>query len=118
MSTIYLDHSATTPVDPRVLEVMLPYFTQVYGNASSGHRVGRAADHAIENARETIATVLNCQPSEIVFTSGGSESDNLAVRGAAWSARERGTHLITTPIEHGAVGKTIDQLVKLQDFTS
>ncbi len=118
MTTVYLDHSATTPVDPRVLEAMIPYFTQSFGNASSGHGIGRAADKAIENARETIANVLNCRPSEIVFTSGGSESDNIAVRGAAWGARERGKHLITTPIEHGAVGKTVEQLVAAQGFTS
>ena len=118
MTPIYLDQSATTPVDPRVVDAMLPYFTEVYGNASSAHRHGRSAEAAIEDARETIAGVLNCKPSEIVFTSGGSEGDNLAVRGAAWSARAhgKGTHLITTPIEHGAVGKTIDQLASLQGF--
>ena len=118
MPQIYLDHSATTPTDPRVVETMIPYFTEVYGNASSAHRFGRGAENAIEDARETIASVLNCKPNEIIFTSGGSESDNLAVRGAAWSARQagRGTHLITTPVEHGAVGKTIDQLAQLQGF--
>ena len=118
MPQIYLDHSATTPTDPRVVQTMLPYFTEVYGNASSAHSFGRNAENAIEDARETIARVLNCQPDEIVFTSGGSESDNLAVRGAAWAARQqgKGTHLITTPIEHGAVGKTIDQLATFQGF--
>jgi cysteine desulfurase len=118
MKPIYHDHSATTPTDPRVVDAMLPYFTEVYGNASSAHRHGRSAEAAIEDARETIAGVLNCKPSEIIFTSGGSEGDNLAVRGAAWAARSRGkgTHLITTPIEHGAVGKTIDQLASLQGF--
>ncbi len=118
MSTIYLDHSATTPVDPRVLQAMIPYFTEIYGNASSAHYFGRSAENAIEEARETIAAVLKCKPKEIIFTSGGSESDNLAIRGAAWSARQqgKGTHLITTPIEHGAVGKTIDQLAALQGF--
>jgi cysteine desulfurase len=117
MTAIYLDHSATTPVDPRVLETMLPYFTEVYGNASSAHRFGRNAENAIEEARERIAKVLNCKPSEIIFTSGGSEGDNLAIRGGAWAARKRGNHLITTPIEHGAVGKTVDQLADLQGFT-
>lgn len=118
MPQIYLDHSATTATDPRVVEAMLPYFTEVYGNASSAHRFGRSAENAIEDARETIASILNCSPSEIIFTSGGSESDNLAVRGAAWSARQagRGTHLITTSIEHGAVGNTIAQLAQLQGF--
>jgi cysteine desulfurase len=119
MTDIYLDHSATTPTDPRVVEAMLPYFTQTFGNASSGHRFGRLAEYAIDEARETVAGVLNCKPSEIVFTSGGSESDNLAVRGAAWAARLKHgkTHLITTSIEHGAIGKTVDQLAKHQGFT-
>lgn len=118
MSVIYLDHSATTPTDPRVVQTILPYFTEVYGNASSAHTFGRNAEFAIEEARETIARVLNCQPNEIIFTSGGSESDNLAVRGAAWSARlqGKGVHLITSCIEHGAIGKTVDQLTKLEGF--
>lgn len=115
---VYLDHSATTPTDPRVVETMLPYFTEIYGNASSVHSSGRAAEQAIEDARERVARVLNCKPSEIVFTSGGSESDNLAVRGAAWSGRKggRGNHLITTPIEHSAVTKTVSQLATLMGF--
>ncbi|MCA0452842.1 MAG: cysteine desulfurase [Chloroflexi bacterium] len=118
MTNIYLDHSATTPVDPRVLQAMIPYFTEVYGNASSAHYFGRNAENAIEEARETIAAVLQCKPKEIIFTSGGSESDNLAIRGAAWAAhtKGKGTHLITSPIEHGAVGKTIDQLAAQQGF--
>jgi cysteine desulfurase len=101
-----------------VVEAMMPYFTEVYGNASSIHSFGRKAEQAIEDARETVARVLNCQPSEIVFTSGGSESDNLAVRGAAWAARQqgRGLHLITTPIEHNAVVKTVDQMAKVMGF--
>jgi len=117
MPQIYLDHSATTPTHPQVVEAMLPYFTDVFGNASSGHSFGRSAEAAIEKARFTIARVLNCKPTEIIFTSGGSESDNLAVRGAAWSARSKGrTRLITTCIEHGAIGKTIGQLAKLHGF--
>ncbi len=118
MTPIYLDHSATTPTDPRVVQAMIPYFTEVYGNASSAHSYGRSAEHAIESARETIAAVLKCKPKEIIFTSGGSESDNLAVRGAAWYASQqgKGTHLITTSIEHGAIGKTIEQLAALQGF--
>ncbi|HEX2907771.1 MAG TPA: cysteine desulfurase family protein [Phototrophicaceae bacterium] len=120
MTPIYLDHSATTPVDPRVVDAMLPYFTEVYGNASSGHAFGRDAEKAIEDARETIAGVLNCQPHEIIFTGCGSESDNLAVRGAAWAGRRsgKGKHLITTPIEHGAIGKTVEQLAQFQGFES
>lgn len=116
---IYLDYSASTPVDPRVLEVMLPYFTEVYGNPSSAHSFGRKAEQAIENARETMARLFRCKPNEIIFTSGGSESDNLAVRGAAWRARRdgRGHHLITTPVEHSAVTRTVRQLAEAQGFT-
>ncbi|MFO7322561.1 MAG: cysteine desulfurase family protein [Chloroflexota bacterium] len=118
MRSIYLDHSATTPVDPRVVEAMLPYFSEIYGNASSSHVFGRQAESAIEDAREAVARVLGCKPSEVIFTGCGSESDNLAVRGAAWAASQqgRGTHLITSPIEHGAVGKTVEQLASLQGF--
>ena len=115
---VYLDHSATTPTDPRVVEAMTPYFTEIYGNASSAHQFGRKAETAIENARRSIASILNCKPSEIVFTSGGSESDNLAVRGAAWSmcTQYGKNHLITTPIEHSAVGRTCKQLADLMGF--
>ncbi|MEO0564322.1 MAG: cysteine desulfurase family protein [Chloroflexota bacterium] len=117
--SVYLDYSATTPMDTRVVESMMPYFTEVYGNASSAHGFGRKAESAIEEARSIVAKVLNCQPNEVVFTSGGSESDNLAVRGAAWAAREqgRGLHLITTPIEHSAVVRTINQLAAIQGFS-
>lgn len=116
--SVYLDHSATTPTDPRVVEKMLPYFTEFYGNASSIHGFGRKAEQAIEDAREMIAKILNCDPIEIVFTSGGSESDNLALRGAAWTALQqgRGNHLITTPVEHSAIGRTTAQLVDLMGF--
>ncbi|HEX2905752.1 MAG TPA: cysteine desulfurase family protein [Phototrophicaceae bacterium] len=118
--SVYLDHSATTPTDSRVVAAMLPYFTEIYGNASSTHQFGRSAEAAIETARETVARVLNCQPSEIVFTSCGSESDNLALRGAAWTTRqqERGQHLVTTPIEHLAVIRTVQQLAELMGFES
>lgn len=117
--TVYLDHSASTPCDPRVLEAMMPYFTEVYGNSSSSHSFGRKAETAIERAREKMAKVLNCKPKEIVFTSGGSESDNMAVRGAAWLARTqgKGAHLITTPVEHSAVTATVRQLAAMQGFT-
>ena len=115
--TVYLDHSASTPTDPRVVEAMLPYFTEVYGNASSSHKFGRKAESAIEQARETVARILNCKPTEIVFTSGGSESDNLAIRGAAWMKRGSGRqHLITAPTEHEAVGSTVRQLGDVMDF--
>lgn len=117
--TIYLDHSASTPCDPRVVEAMTSYFSEVYGNSSSAHSFGRQAESAIERARSTIAHVLNCQPKELFFTSGGTESDNMAVRGAAWAARasSKGAHLITTPVEHSAVTNTIKQLAAIQGFT-
>ncbi len=115
--TIYLDYSASTPTDPRVVEAMLPYFTEIYGNPSSAHHVGRQAENAVEEARATIARIFGCKPSEVVFTSGGTESDNLAVRGAAYSNRAAGNHLITTPIEHSAVIKTVQQLADHMGFT-
>lgn len=117
--TVYLDHSATTPTDPRVVEAMMPYFTEVYGNPSSIHSFGRRAEQAVEDARETIAAILNCKPVEIVFTSGGSEADNLAIRGAAWYQRtikSDRNYLITTPLEHNAVGQTMAQLDQVMGF--
>lgn len=109
---IYLDYAATTPVDPRVLEAMLPYFNNDYGNPSSIHHFGRRAEGALERARQDIAARLNCSPDEILFTSCGSESDNLALRGGALAAREQSGagHLITTPIEHSAVIATARHL--------
>jgi cysteine desulfurase len=117
---VYLDYAASTPVDPRVLEAMLPYFSEHYGNASSAHGFGRRAENVIEGARETVARVLNCQPKEIVFTSGGSESDNLAIRGAAWKARQATNRrqLVTTPVEHEAVGRTVWQLSEMMGFAA
>jgi len=109
---IYLDHSATTPVDPRVVEQMLPYFTEKFGNASSLHRWGQAALAALDESRRIIADILGASPKEIVFTSGGSESDNLALRGVAFALRSKGNHLITTPIEHHAILNTAAQLEK------
>lgn len=102
---IYLDHSATTATDPRVVEAMMPYWTTVFGNASSLHQVGKTAKAALNKARETVAGVFNCEPAEIIFTSGGTESDNLALRGVAEAmrARGRGKHIITTAVEHHAV---------------
>jgi cysteine desulfurase len=116
--TIYLDHAATTPVDARVIAAMQPYWSEVFGNTSSGHAMGRAAHQALDAARQTVAQVLHCRPDEITFTGGGTESDNLAVRGAALAARQagRGQHLITIPIEHHAVGATFDQLRELYGF--
>jgi cysteine desulfurase len=115
---IYLDHSATTPVDPRVIEAMTPFWRDVFGNTESSHAFGREAANALEGARQTVADILNCRLSEIVFTSSGTEADNLALRGVAWAARHagRGNHIVSTPIEHHAVGHTVDQLRDLFDF--
>ncbi|MFA0751713.1 MAG: hypothetical protein SLRJCFUN_002116 [Candidatus Fervidibacter sp.] len=100
---IYLDYAATTPLDPRVLEAMMPYLTEKFGNPNSIHAFGREARKAVDEAREKIAALLNCRPSEIVFTSGGTESDNLALRGVASAYRQKGNHIVTTTIEHHAV---------------
>jgi cysteine desulfurase len=102
---VYLDHSATTPTDPRVVNAMTPYWTTVFGNASSLHRVGKAAGAALINAREAVAEALSCRLTEVVFTSGGTESNNLALRGVAEAmrARGRGKHIITTQVEHHSV---------------
>ncbi|HEY0755432.1 MAG TPA: cysteine desulfurase family protein [Ktedonobacteraceae bacterium] len=108
--TIYLDHAATTALDQRVLEAMLPYFTTEYGNASSIYTLGRHAMQAIDGAREEVAEILNCRPTEVVFTGGGSESDNLALKGLAFTAQKKGQHIITTPIEHHAVLHTCNYL--------
>ncbi len=109
---IYMDHAATTPVHPSVVEAMLPYLTEQYGNPSSVHTLGRGALAALDEARRTVAGVLGCTPREIVFTGGGSEADNLALRGAAFAAREkgRGSHIITSAVEHHAVLHTVEQL--------
>jgi cysteine desulfurase len=109
---IYLDHSASTPVDPRVVEAMHPYFSGHYGNASGLHRQARASARALDQARRDVAELFGCKPKEVVFTSCGSESDNLAIRGVAWTAKlaGQGRHIITSPIEHHAVTHTIDQL--------
>ena len=111
---IYLDHAATTPVDPRVVEAMLPYWTEQYGNPSSIYSLGRAAARALESARETVASILHCEPREVIFTSCGTESDNLAIRGVAFARRAagKGNHIITSSIEHHAVGHTVEQLAK------
>src|SRR4051812_26981582 len=93
---IYLDHAATTPVSREVVDAMLPYFTEFYGNASAIHSLGAAAREAVEVAREAVAAALNASPEEIVFTSGGTESDNAALRGAASARATHGRHLLTT----------------------
>lgn len=112
---IYLDHSASTPVDQRVLDAMLPYFSQIYGNPSGAHYFARQSERAVEQARETIAQIFNCQPKEIVFTSCGSESDNLAIRGVTFAALKAGKrpYLVTSAVEHTAVSNTVNQLGEL-----
>jgi cysteine desulfurase len=115
---IYLDYSATTPVDPRVIEAMTPYFSASFGNPSSVHRYGQQAEAAIDSARETVAAVLNCRPDEIIFTSCGSESDNLALRGAAYAMREKAgaKWILASRAEHPAVTKTLLHLEKYEGF--
>jgi cysteine desulfurase len=111
---IYLDYAATTPVDQRVLDAMLPYFRETYGNPSSIHRYGQKAESALDDAREKIASVLHCRPEEILLTSCGSESDNLALRGAAFARRKTSGEkwILTAKNEHHAVSRTAEQLEK------
>ncbi len=116
--TTYLDYAATTPLDARVLAAMQPYFGQFFGNPSSIHRFGQQAEAAVEQARAAVAAALNARPHEIIFTSCGSESDNLALRGAAFAARrERGAgHILISPVEHHAVSRTARQLGEVFGF--
>src|SRR5512139_3326062 len=115
---IYLDYAATTPVDPRVFDAMRPYFIDSFGNPSSVHRFGQLAEAAVDAARETVASVLNCRPNEIIFTSCGSESDNLAIRGAAYAMREKNgaKWILAARVEHPAVTKTLKNLEKYEGF--
>jgi cysteine desulfurase len=115
---IYLDYAATTPVDQRVLDAMLPYFSEAFGNPSSVHRYGQRAEAAVDAARETIAAALNCQPEEIIFSACGSESDNLALRGVALARRSQtgADWILTNHTEHPAVSKTASQLEELYGF--
>lgn len=111
---IYLDYAATTPLDDRVLEAMLPYFQQDFGNPSSIHRWGQMAENALKRSREVVSETLNCSPMEVVFTGSATESNNLILRGAAFAARKRSgaNHLLTTPIDHPSVTRTVQQLEK------
>ena len=111
MRRIYLDHNATTPVDPAVLDAMLPYFSAEFGNASSIHTFGQRARSAVETAREQVAALINARPQEIVFTSGGTESDNHAIFGIIGSSSGP-SHIITTAIEHEAVLNSCQALEK------
>jgi cysteine desulfurase len=115
---VYLDYAATTPVDERVLASMLPYFNQNFGNPSSIHIFGQQAEAALEDAREQVAKLLDCQSQEVIFTSCGSESDNLALRGAALAARKlrSARHILISPVEHHAVSRTAQQLAGLYGF--
>ncbi|NLV74506.1 MAG: aminotransferase class V-fold PLP-dependent enzyme [Chloroflexi bacterium] len=106
----YLDHSATTATDPRVLEAMLPYFGERYGNPSSLYQAGATVRQALDEARRRIAEVLGARPKEIFFTSCGTESDNMAIRGAVWAQRDARNHIITSQVEHHAVSHTCKQL--------
>ena len=112
MERIYLDNAATTAVAPEVLEAMLPYFTQVYGNPSSIHATGREARKAVDAARKQVAAAIGANPQEIYFTAGGSESDNWAIKGAALANQAKGNHIITSSIEHHAVLHTCQWLEK------
>jgi cysteine desulfurase len=114
----YLDFAATTPVDSRVLEAMLPYFSQVFGNSSSVHFFGQQAEAALESSRETLAHGLNCVPREVIFTSCGSESDNLALRGVAFATRHarNADHILISSVEHHAVTRTAQQLARQHGF--
>lgn len=118
MNKIYLDYAATTPVDERVLQAMLPFFSQAFGNPSSIHAFGQQAEAAVEEARETVAQVLHCHPDEIIFTSGGSEADNLALRGVALARRAQSgaNRILTARTEHPAVSKTAADLERHYGF--
>lgn len=116
MKTIYFDYNATTPLDTAVRDAMLPYLGEVFGNPSSVHQVGRRARALLDDARDRVARVWRCKPSEVVFTSGGTESNNLAVLGAARLARDKGRHIITSSIEHHAVLHPCDYLRKKEGF--
>lgn len=112
MKEIYFDHAATTKLDERVLKKMLPYFTEYYGNANSQHGIGREAQKAVDEARDEIATLIGAKPSEIYFTSGGTEADNWVLRGVCRTLAHKGKHVITTKIEHAAMLTTAKELEK------
>lgn len=112
MKKIYMDHNATTPVHPAVVDAVLPFFGEHFGNPSSIHWAGREVKKGLETARESVASFLKCDPKEVVFTSGGSESDNLAIKGVCEAQRDKGNHIITTKVEHPAVLHTCEYMEK------
>src|SRR5277367_4304011 len=114
--TIYLDYNATTPLDPAVRDAMLPFFGEIWGNPSSVHHVGRKARALLDDARDRAAKFLGAKPSEIIFTSGGTESNNLAIFGTARALKSKGKHLITSAVEHDAVLQSFDYLEKKEGF--
>jgi cysteine desulfurase len=116
MRTVYLDYNATTPLDPLVREAMLPFLGEIWGNPSSVHHIGRRARVLLDEARERTAKVLSCKPSEVIFTSGGTESANLAILGAARLRKPQGRHIITSAVEHHAVLHACDYLEKKEGF--
>ncbi len=113
---IYLDYNATTPIEPKVLQAMLPYFEEYFGNPSSGHIYGKASKEAVSKAREQTAKLIEAKTSEILFTSGGTESNNHAIIGTAFANMEKGKHIITSQVEHPAVLDTVGYLEKRFDF--
>ncbi len=115
-SPIYLDYNATTPIDPAVVEAMLPFLSNYFGNPSSSHKYGQIAHQAIDTARAQVAKLLGCSPEDVTFTGGGSESDNLAIRGIALAYRHKGNHIITQVTEHPAVLNTCRALERLHGF--
>ena len=112
MRRVYLDYNATTPVDPEVIKAMLPFFTETYGNASSIHAAGQTARGGVEMARQSVAALIGAKPSEIVFTSGGTEADNLAILGVVAAMHREKKHVICSPIEHSAVRNSVQALEK------
>ena len=112
MKPIYFDHAATTPVCKEALEKMLPYFTDVFGNPNSQHAFGRESAKAVDSARDSIAKIINCKPNELYFTAGGTESDNWALRGVARAYKDKGNHIVISPIEHAAMIVTAKELKK------
>ena len=116
MRTIYLDYNATTPLDARVREAMQPAFEEAWGNPSSVHHIGQSARALLDEARERVAATLKCKPSELIFTSGGSESSNLAILGMARQLRSQGRHIITSSVEHHAVLHPCEYLANNDGF--